>query len=77
MHKDRQEIDLIITKYDLLYEQRMTRVETTCNHLKKGMDDLRHDVKDLKSDFRWMFGFMISGFAGLFVMMAHGFHWII
>ena len=36
-----------------------------------------------RADFRWllgvqigMFGTMIAGFAGLLVVMAHGFHWL-
>lgn len=26
-------------------------------------------------DFRWLLGFMVSGFAGLATLMARGFHW--
>lgn len=65
--------EMIITKYDLLYEQRMTRVETA-------MESLVHDVReiksDIKSDFRWLLGIILGGNAGMFALMAHGFHWI-
>ena len=64
---------LSITKYDLLYEQRMTRVETTMEVLVKEVTELR---KDMKSDFRWLLGIILGGNAALFGMMAHGFKWI-
>ena len=68
-----------ITKYDLLYEQRMTRVETTL----EGMDKrITEGFKEMKTDFRWLVLIMLSGFgltwgmiAGLFGLMAHGFKW--
>lgn len=70
---------LSITKYDLFYEQRMTRVETTLENLDKY---IREVSKDMKSDFRWILIIMLSGFgltwgmmAGLFGLMAHGFKW--
>ena len=36
------------------------------------MRDLRRDVR---TDFRWLLGIMLGGFAGLLGVMAHGFHW--
>ena len=39
----------IITKNDLLYEQRMTRVETTLEGMVYEIQEMR---KDMKSDFR-------------------------
>ncbi len=70
---------IVITKYDLLYEQRMTRVETTL----EGMDKrITEGFKEMKTDFRWLVLIMLSGFgltwgmiAGLFGLMAHGFKW--
>ncbi|HJY22919.1 MAG TPA: hypothetical protein VJ279_08550 [Hanamia sp.] len=66
---------LIITKYDLLYEQRMTRVESAIENIQRNMDEIR-------IDFRWLVGIMLGGFGGLFAMsagmfalMAHGFKW--
>jgi len=55
---------ITITKYDLMYEQRMTRVESTLEHLAK-------DAKEIKSDLRWILGLMIA----LLGVMAKGFHW--
>jgi hypothetical protein len=65
MTKDEQ---VALTKYDLLYEARMTRVESTCESLMYEVRELR---KDMRTDFRWLLGMMIA-LAGL---MAHGFHW--
>ncbi len=77
MSKDRTEIDLIITKYDLLFEQRLTRTETICEKIENDLYNIRSDIRDIRIDFRWLVGIMLTGFAGLFGMMAHGFHWII
>lgn len=59
---------IAITKYDLLYEQRMTRVETT-------LESLIKEVKEIKTDLRWLLALMI-GFSGIILgVMAKGFHW--
>lgn len=63
---------MIITKYDLLYEQRMTRVETALENLS---NDVKEIKKDIKTDFRWIFGIILASNAGLFGLMAHGFKW--
>jgi len=74
---------IAITKYDLLYEQRMSRVETTLENMDKYMRDLKTDIREVsKADFRWIAGIMIGGFgtlfglmSALFGLMAHGFKW--
>ena len=73
---------LAITKYDLLYEGRMTRVETALEGIVKTMDSMAYDIreirKDMKTDFRWILGMMVlmlGGFGSLFGLMAHGFKW--
>lgn len=70
--KDEQ---LKITKYDLYYESRMTRVESAIEHMAE-------DIKDIKTEYRWLFRLMIGGFGSivtltgaLFLLMAHGFKW--
>ena len=61
-----------ITKYDLLYEQRMTRVETVLENLGKNVNEMQ---KEMKTDFRWLFGLIMASNASLFALMAHGFKW--
>ena len=63
---------MIITKYDLLYESRMTKVETTLENLDKY---IRETSKEMKTDFRWIVIIMLGGFGTLFGLMAHGFKW--
>jgi hypothetical protein len=64
---------VVITKYDLLYEQRMTRVETTLENMAKNMNE---NFREIKSDLRWMLGLMIM-FGGILLgLMAKGFHWL-
>ena len=64
--------EMIITKYDLLFESRMTRVETALEGLGKDVSEMK---KDMRSDFRWLLGIIIAGNAGLFGLLAHGFKW--
>ena len=63
---------MIITKYDLLFESRMTRVETALEEVGKDVAEMK---KDMRSDFRWLLGIIVGGNAGLFALMAHGFKW--
>lgn len=61
---------LLITKYDLLFESRLTRVETT-------MDNLDKHIIEVKSDLRWMFGVWLGSYGILLGLMAKGFHWFV
>lgn len=64
-----------LTKYDLLFESRLTKVETTIDHVNESLKDLKHDVKEIRSDFRWLFGLMILFAGSLLGLLAKGFHW--
>jgi len=70
---------MLITKYDLLYEQRMTRVETAIENIAKNLEGsnkrTEETLKELKTDFRWLALIMVGGFGSLFGLMAHGFKW--
>lgn len=67
MTNDQEKI--AITKYDLYYESRMTKMETIA-------EDLKENVKEIKNDLRWMLGIML-GFSGIMLgLMAKGFHWL-
>jgi hypothetical protein len=63
-----QEIQDRITKYDLLFEGRLTATETTCKHLIQVCNDIKYDM-------RWGFGIIIGLFGVVFGLMAKGFHW--
>ena len=63
-----KEDNINITKYDLLFESRLTRCETIA-------ENLSHDVKEIKSDLRWMMGIWISINTIMMGLMAKGFHW--
>jgi hypothetical protein len=55
-----------ITKYDLYYESRMTKMEVIG-------EELKNDVKEIKSDLRWMLGVWISINTIMLGLMVHGF----
>lgn len=60
---------MLITKYDLLFESILTRVETT-------LENVDQHIKELKYDMRWLIGIML-GFSGIFLgLLAKGFHWL-
>lgn len=63
-----KEEQIAITKYDLYYESRMTKVETAIEHLSE-------DVREIKKDLRLLLG--IVGGIGLLIVgiMARAFHW--
>jgi hypothetical protein len=63
-----KEEQLTITKYDLLFESRLSKVETSLDHLDKNMSEIKIQIK---SDFRWLFSLIVL----LGAMMAKGFHW--
>ena len=74
---------LSITKYDLYFESRLSRLEAVyeslggevkqikdeMNYIKKDMNDIK---KDMKTDFRWIITLMIM----MLGVMAKGFHWV-
>ncbi len=82
---------IALTKYDLYYEQRMTRlesalenlgyeqrltrVESTCENLKKDVSDIKVELKDIHADLKWILGIMGTMTVILVGLMAHGFKW--
>lgn len=59
----------LLTKYDLLFESRLSKTEQSLSHLDE-------TCKDIKADLRWMFGILIGFDLGLLVVMAKGFKWL-
>lgn len=76
-----------ITKFDLLFESRVTRLESAIINIDKSIYEIKESIKEIKQDmgsikreakddFRMLLGIMLGGFAGVLTVMAHGFHWI-
>jgi hypothetical protein len=61
-------------------EHRLIRLEATTQHIQEDLRDFKSDMRDLKnqarSDFRLLFGALISLGIGMAALMAKGFHWI-
>lgn len=66
---------LIITKYDLLYEQRITKVEETCNDLRQTTKEIKEELKDIRKDMKADFRWLLFTMGVMFAVMAHGFKW--
>lgn len=71
-----------ITKYDLMFESRVTRLESAIINIDRSLSEIKMDIKDIrieikdirkesKSDFRWT----LTIIGALGAIMAHGFHW--
>jgi len=62
----------------------LERIERRLDTLERRMDDgFRSLAASQRSDFRWLLGIMlggfaatVSGFAAMLGVMAHGFHWL-
>ena len=79
-----------ITKYDLLFESRITRLESAIinidknfSEIKDSMKDIKADIKDVRSEIRDVrkdvrndFIWTVTAIAGVLGLMAHGFQWI-
>jgi hypothetical protein len=63
-----KEEQIAITKYDLYYESRMTKVEYAIEHL-------MNDTKEIKADLRWILGIIFAFGSIIMGLMAHGFKW--
>jgi hypothetical protein len=60
-------------------EARVAALEIHVQHIREDLSEMKKDVRDLKSeartDFRLIFGALITVALGLAAMMAKGFHW--
>ncbi|HMG15470.1 MAG TPA: hypothetical protein VK590_08495 [Saprospiraceae bacterium] len=59
---------MTLTKYDLFYEGRLSKIETMS-------EKMQEDVREIKSDIRWMMGVWISINCIMMGLMAKGFNW--
>jgi archaellum component FlaC len=59
----------------------MKELRSDIKEIKKDINEVRKDINEVRkeshSDFKWLLGFIISGFIGVLVLIAHTQHWII
>ncbi|HGH4644008.1 hypothetical protein [uncultured Enterobacter sp.] len=59
---------------------RVAKLESDVEHIKNALKDIKEDIREIKrdarSDFRILFGALISVALGLAGLMAKGFHWL-
>ncbi|MCU1759650.1 hypothetical protein NTD84_07925 [Pseudomonas sp. 14P_8.1_Bac3] len=61
-------------------ESRVTKLETHIEYVRRDLDELRVDIrehrKETRTDFRVLFGALITAALGLAGMMGKGFGWL-
>lgn len=66
--------------HDPHMEARIAKLEASMEHIQGDIRDIKADVREIKSDarsdFRLIFGALITAALGLAALMAHGFHWL-
>ncbi|HDC4469844.1 TPA: hypothetical protein O8U04_003616 [Enterobacter kobei] len=59
---------------------RVAKLESDVEHIKNALKDIKDDIREIKrdarSDFRLLFGALITVALGLAALMAKGFHWL-
>ncbi len=68
------------TPYTTEMEARIAVLEQIAKDTKDILVDMKQDIRDIrhdqKTDFRLLFGALISAAIGLSYLMAHGFRWL-
>ena len=63
--------------YYLAMESRITRLEAAIDHMQRDIAELKADVRSIRTtDFRIMFGALVTVALGLAAIMAKGFGWL-
>ena len=61
-------------------QARVAKLESDVEHIKNSLKEIKDDVREIKrdarTDFRLLFGAIITLALGLSGLMAKGFHWI-
>lgn len=65
---------MLLTKYDLMFESRLSKVETGLENAEKNLGEA---IKSLNFDIRWMFGIFMAFDTAILALMAKGFHWFV
>lgn len=62
------------------FEERFNKIDARFDKIDSRFEmiDTKFDRFEEKLDnqIKWLLGIMLSGFAGIFGLMAHGFHWL-
>jgi hypothetical protein len=70
---------MLITKYDLLFESRLAKTETGLENAEKNLanaeKNLMDAIKSINWDLRWMFGIFMGVDIAMLGLMAKGFKW--
>lgn len=61
-------------------EARVAKLESDVSHIQRDITDIKSDIKEIRnhqrSDFRVLFGALITVALGLAALMAKGFGWL-
>lgn len=55
---------------------RVAGLEQIARMTEIGIGELHKDIRELRTDNRWLLGIILGGFVAVLGAMAHGFHWI-
>ena len=63
--------------YALDMESRISKLEAKVDHVQRDIEDLKAEVRAIRTtDFRLLFGALITVALGLALLMANGFGWV-
>jgi len=63
-----------------MLEVRVAKLESDVEHIRQDVKDIKGDIREIKrdarTDFRLLFGAIITVALGLSALLAKGFHWL-
>lgn len=68
-----KEEQLIITKYDLLFESRLTKVECGYQELSDTVKEIKQDIKDVKKLLHTIIGVVMTSIIIPIILKRYGF----
>lgn len=64
-----------VSNYPDSVETRVALLEMAISHINETLLRIENDIKESRKEAKFDFKFIITAFAGLAAIMAHGFHW--
>ena len=58
------------------WEPRVAVLEQIARNTETSLAEIHKDIRELRTDNRWLLGIMLAGFASMLGVMAKGFHWL-